>query len=87
VFELVALRNDREHYGRTCELWFQNLRKQRQQAVALVGETKVAQYEQYLRMSSFGFYSGKICLLRLALAPLPRRAATVAVPSDWGSPS
>lgn len=81
IFEVRSMRNDREHYGLTCELWHQNLRKRRKEAVALVGEEKVEQYERYLRMSSFGFYSGQICLLRLALTPIrkDRRVVSLAV--------
>jgi cyclopropane-fatty-acyl-phospholipid synthase len=69
-FELTLLRNDRLQYGRTCDLWYQNLRRRRGEAVAAVGEEKVAQYEKYLRLSSFGFRSGKVGLLRLALVPV-----------------
>jgi cyclopropane-fatty-acyl-phospholipid synthase len=70
LFELVLLRNDRVQYGRTCDLWYRNLRRRRTEAVAIVGEEKVKQYEAYLRMSSFGFRSGRVGLLRLALVPI-----------------
>jgi cyclopropane-fatty-acyl-phospholipid synthase len=69
-FELTLLRNDRLQYARTCDLWYQNLRRRRGEAVAAVGEEKVAQYDKYLRLSSFGFRSGKVGLLRLALVPV-----------------
>ncbi len=71
LFELTLLRNDRVQYGRTCDLWYRNLRRRRSEAVALVGEEKVRHYEAYLRLSSFGFHSGRIGLLRLALTPIP----------------
>lgn len=70
LFELVSLRNDRVQYGRTCDLWYQNLRRCREDAIAMVGEEKVRQYEAYLRLSSFGFYSGRVGLMRFALAPV-----------------
>jgi cyclopropane-fatty-acyl-phospholipid synthase len=70
LFELTALRNDRAQYGRTCDLWYRTLRRRRPEAVAIVGEEKVRQYEAYLRLSSFGFYSGRVGLLRLALVPV-----------------
>ena len=70
LFELVNLRNDRIQYGRTCDLWYQNLHRRREDAIAIVGEEKVRQYETYLRLSSFGFYSGRVGLLRLALVPV-----------------
>jgi cyclopropane-fatty-acyl-phospholipid synthase len=64
------LRNDRAQYGRTCDLWYQNLRRRRAEAVVVVGEEKVAQYEKYLRLSSFAFRSGRVGLLRLSLVPV-----------------
>jgi cyclopropane-fatty-acyl-phospholipid synthase len=70
LFELTMLRNDRIQYARTCDLWYQNLRRRRAEAVAVVGEEKVAQYEKYLRLSSFGFRSGRVGLLRLSLVPV-----------------
>ena len=70
LFELTMLRNDRPQYGRTCDLWYRNLRRRRAEAVAVVGEEKVAQYEKYLRLSSFAFRSGRIGLLRLTLVPV-----------------
>jgi cyclopropane-fatty-acyl-phospholipid synthase len=74
-FEITTLRNDRVHYGQTCDHWFSNLRRNRAAAVALVGEPKVANFERYLRMSALGFYSGKICLLRLGFKPTKRTAS------------
>lgn len=70
LFEVTILRNDRAQYGRTCDLWYNALRRRRAEAVTFVGEERVAQYEKYLRMSSFGFYSGQIGLLRIGLAPV-----------------
>lgn len=73
LFEIVSLRNDRLDYARTCELWWKALRARRAEAVALVGEEVVTRYERYLKLSSVGFHMGKICLLRLALRPIPDR--------------
>jgi cyclopropane-fatty-acyl-phospholipid synthase len=70
LFELKSLRNDRPQYARTCNLWYQNLRRRRTEAVAIVGEDKVRQYEAYLRLSAFGFNTGRVGLLRLAFAPV-----------------
>jgi cyclopropane-fatty-acyl-phospholipid synthase len=70
LFEVVRLRNDRVQYARTCDLWFKNLRRRRPEAVEIVGEEKVQQYEKYLRLSSFGFNTGRVGLLRLALVPV-----------------
>jgi cyclopropane-fatty-acyl-phospholipid synthase len=70
LFELVSLRNDRPQYARTCDMWYRNLRRRRTEAVAIVGEDKVRQYEAYLRMSAFGFNTGRVGLLRLAFIPV-----------------
>ncbi len=70
LFELKLLRNDRAHYARTCDMWYQNLRRRRTEAVAIVGEEKVRQYEAYLRLSAFGFHTGRVGLLRLSLVPV-----------------
>jgi hypothetical protein len=40
------------------------------EAVATVGEEKVLQYEKYLRLSSFGFDTGRVVLLGLVLMPV-----------------
>ena len=69
LFELTLLRNDRLQYSRTCKLWYQNLRRRRAEAVAIVGEEKASQYEKYLRLSSFAFDTGRVGLLRLVLMP------------------
>ena len=69
IFEVTALRNDRVQYARTCELWLANLRRRRAEAAAIVGEETVVRYEKYLRMSAFGFNTGRIGLLRLTLKP------------------
>lgn len=67
VMEVVLVRNDRLDYARTCEIWVQRLKANREQAVALVGTETVKRYERYLQLSSLGFFMGKICLLRLTL--------------------
>ena len=65
-FELLALRNDADHYYRTLRQWEENLTACRDQAVALVGEEKVRDFQQYLRISAFAFKRGHICLLRMS---------------------
>lgn len=67
IFEIVLLRNDREHYARTCNEWLTRLRANRQKAVSIVGEETVSRYEKYLKLSVVGFRMGKIALLRLIL--------------------
>lgn len=67
-FELVALRNDREHYERTLKLWHRNLVARRDEAVALVGEAATAHFDRYLKISAMAFRMGFICLLRMSFA-------------------
>ena len=66
AFEVIALRNDREHYDRTLRLWERNLAAHEQEAVALVGEAAVAHFHRYLKISAMGFRTGAICLLRMS---------------------
>ena len=65
-FELVALRNDREHYDRTLTLWHRNLQARRAEAVAIAGEATVAHFERYLKISAMSFRTASIVLLRMS---------------------
>lgn len=67
LFELERLRNDRVDYARTCEIWAANLRARRAEAIALVGAETTRRYERYLKMSSWGFWSSNLHLLRFRL--------------------
>jgi len=66
VFEPLVVRNDRRHYALTARLWLERLRARRSEAVALVGETRVADLERYFRVSIGAFELGNLQLLRLA---------------------
>jgi cyclopropane-fatty-acyl-phospholipid synthase len=65
-FELRALRNDSDDYCRTLGLWERNLMARRHEAVALVGQEKVAEFRKYLRYATAGFKKRAICLLRMS---------------------
>lgn len=67
TFEVVALRNDRRDYARTCRTWLKNLKDNRAQAVRVVGEEAVVRYERYLEYSFLGFESGNLALYRITL--------------------
>ncbi len=66
-FEVVALRNDRQDYRRTCRVWLSRLKAKRGAAVDLVGEEVVARFEKYLKVAWIGFHTGKIHLYRITL--------------------
>jgi cyclopropane-fatty-acyl-phospholipid synthase len=66
AFEVVKLRNDREHYDRTLRMWERNLVAREAEATALVGADAVAHFHRYLKISAMGFRTGVICLLRMS---------------------
>jgi cyclopropane-fatty-acyl-phospholipid synthase len=65
LFELNALRNDRNDYFRTLRFWEQRLMARHDEAVALVGAPAVADFRAYLRMTAAAFKLGAVCLLRV----------------------
>jgi cyclopropane-fatty-acyl-phospholipid synthase len=65
-FEIVGLRNDPEHYARTCQAWLDGLLAKREQAEQMVGADAVADYERYLRASVRAFSGLHLGLLRIA---------------------
>lgn len=67
-FEMMAFRNDREHYERTLRHWQRNLKARRAEAVAIAGEAAVAHFDRYLKISAMAFRMGFICLLRMSFA-------------------
>jgi cyclopropane-fatty-acyl-phospholipid synthase len=82
LFEVVRLRNDREHYARTSRIWLGNLRAHRQQAIDVVGEKMVAQYERYLSIWAQSFEAGTQALLRWTLRRIDRPGVGAAAGSE-----
>jgi cyclopropane-fatty-acyl-phospholipid synthase len=66
-FEVGELRNDRSHYVRTLATWSERLRKNREAAVALVGEPTVVRFQRYLKLSGYLFMQGACDLIRVSL--------------------
>jgi cyclopropane-fatty-acyl-phospholipid synthase len=67
LFEIVAMRNDRDDYRRTCQVWLKRLLARRAEAVALIGEAMVARYQRYLKFAGVLFQHGQCFLLRVTL--------------------
>ena len=66
-FEIVRVRNDCKDYERTCATWLENLRSNRDEAVAAAGDELVDRYERYLDLCVRGWQLGATNLLRIAL--------------------
>jgi cyclopropane-fatty-acyl-phospholipid synthase len=66
LYEIVRLRNDRDHYARTLQCWLKNLRTQRSEAIALTDERTYRKYEKYLGVFVVGFHIGTVNLARVA---------------------
>ena len=64
-FDAVAMRTDADHYARTCAEWLTRLRAHRAQAVELVGEAAVADYERYLDSFVGAFANRHVSLARI----------------------
>ncbi len=67
LFEVVRLRNDRDHYRRTLRAWYTNLKANRDRAVELEGEEEVKRFERYLRLMAYMFEVGGLDLHRITL--------------------
>ena len=66
-FEVVSARNDPDHYARTVTEWLHGLQANRHQALELVGEQAVADYERYLSVSARAFSRRHSGLLRIVM--------------------
>lgn len=65
--EIEKVRNDRGDYVKTLRAWFDRLRAQRAEAVAVSSEDVVARCESYLRMFAYSMELGAFNLLRLTM--------------------
>lgn len=70
LFEILTIRNDRMDYMRTMLAWRENLWRNRQRAVELVGDELVHTHERYFDGMARYFARGQAELLRLSLAAL-----------------
>lgn len=66
-FEILRVRNDRRDYERTCAVWLEKLRANRDRAVEAAGEDLTARYERYLDLCVRGWQLGATHLLRIGM--------------------
>ena len=78
LFEIVCLRNDREHYERTFRMWRERLKANWTRAVELVGEETVLRYDKYFQYFIIGCHTERMGLVRVTLRriDMPRLSAT-----------
>ncbi|WP_062218107.1 cyclopropane-fatty-acyl-phospholipid synthase family protein [Streptomyces sp. NBRC 109706] len=67
LFDIVTMRNDPDHYSRTCQEWLDRLRANRSLAVEYTGEQNVVNYERYLGACVEHFRNRHLGLARLVL--------------------
>jgi len=72
LFEVVAVRNDREDYERTTRAWLSGFKAHRATLLDMVGAEVVARYEKYLSLFLIGFHTGRMNLLRITLCRYDR---------------
>ncbi len=65
LLEVVSVRNDAEHYARTCAAWRDNLAARRDDATRLVGAATVEDYRRYLDVMVDHFRNRHLGLLRI----------------------
>lgn len=65
LFEVVNLRNDREQYFRTCQIWYRKLIACKADALKIVDLETYNRFVRYLKLSSFVFGSEYAGLLRV----------------------
>jgi cyclopropane-fatty-acyl-phospholipid synthase len=65
LFNVVTIRNDPDHYARTCLLWRDRLLARRDEAEALVGAKAIADYDRYLSGMANAFTKRHLGLARI----------------------
>jgi cyclopropane-fatty-acyl-phospholipid synthase len=71
LFDVVSVRNDPDHYARTCRLWWDSLLARREQAEALAGTQAVADYDRYLAAVADAFDRRHLGLMRIVFERPP----------------
>lgn len=66
-FEIVTVFQDRKDYQRTCTVWLDNLRRNREAAIEVGGQDLFDRYERYLDLCVRGWELGATHLLRISM--------------------
>ncbi|HUA08957.1 MAG TPA: class I SAM-dependent methyltransferase [Candidatus Acidoferrales bacterium] len=89
-FEIRDVENLREHYARTLRAWVTNIERNREQAIALAGETAYRVWRLYMAGSAVSFDAASIGVYQSLLAR-PRSSGEVTIPPTrrdlYSSPS
>lgn len=67
LFDVIRLRNDPEHYARTCRAWAKALEARRPAAIAIAGADTTMRYLRYFQVSQHHFECGYQGLARIVL--------------------
>ncbi|SDG22531.1 cyclopropane-fatty-acyl-phospholipid synthase [Sinosporangium album] len=73
LFDVLELRNDRDHYARTAQMWVDRLRDDREHAAELIGRKKAMAFERCMGTAVQAFTEGWLTLHRFTFRPLPVR--------------
>ncbi len=65
LFEIINLRDDREQYARTCQVWYQRLVARKAEALKIVDLDAYNRFVRYLKLSAITFNAGYSGLLRI----------------------
>ena len=65
LFEVLNLRNDREHYTRTCQVWYKRLVARKTDALKIVDLHVYNRFVRYLKLSAITFNESYSGLLRI----------------------
>ena len=65
LFEVINLRNDRDHYARTCQIWYRRLVARKAEALEIVDQEVYDRFVRYLKLSAFVFHEAYAGLLRI----------------------
>jgi cyclopropane-fatty-acyl-phospholipid synthase len=67
LFKVEKVVNHAQDYQQTCKLWKNRLRRNKEQAIELQGESVYQNYVDYLQASEYGFALSNMALFRIVL--------------------